>query len=365
MTTELDRVTPGGTPNRLPCNLEPSGIHPTLALALRDMRLAHGRDPVTGDGPGGDSWVGLVLGMVVLDTLSGNTGNVGERFQALLAQHGVPPADAAIIYRLRCSLLHGYGLPSRDQLDGRKIALTNNWDDPAVDTSDADQIRVSVPVFCGFLVERIARAAGNGWDDQLIDTGATIGGRRPTDHGDLSFRPLDLETLRVADPAVSGFTFCDQRTGGLTPMTPEEWTKEVTAAGELSDEVPDQVRGLFEAARGAIGYGVFFYPLLAIGSSHLRRACSAAAHLRCEQLGRRAQRSGDVLAVLDEAGILDRDVAHASWPGMTRTSWEATLYLAERSENPKFQEIIMPTDALLDLAFVRRQLNELFARPVR
>jgi hypothetical protein len=88
-------------------------LFPSLVLALRDMRYANQRDRETGDGDGNQSWTGLSIGMIVLDTLSGDgdTDKVGERWSRLLTNHGVSDEDAAIIYALRNSLLHGYGPP--------------------------------------------------------------------------------------------------------------------------------------------------------------------------------------------------------------------------------------------------------------
>jgi hypothetical protein len=58
-------------PTRLICGVRPSGLYPSLVLAVRDMRTANGRDEETGAGVGNHSWIALALGMVVLDTLSG------------------------------------------------------------------------------------------------------------------------------------------------------------------------------------------------------------------------------------------------------------------------------------------------------
>ena len=157
----------------LQCELRESRLYPSLVLALRDMRQANGRDPVTGAGSGNESWIGLCLAMTVLDTLSGS-GPVGERWKRLLTSHGIPADDADVIYMLRCSLLHGYGLPRPSAVSDRKVLLTRDATAYAVDTSRADQVLVSVPVFCGRLAERIAHAAPQNWDTSLIDTDFTL-----------------------------------------------------------------------------------------------------------------------------------------------------------------------------------------------
>ena len=152
------------------CEHSPSNVHPTLVLALRDMRRANGRDPATGEGDGNESWTGLVIGMIVLDTLSGEEPGAGQRFRRLLTSHDVQPADATIIWMLRNSLLHGYGLPKPSDVFGRNVTLTPDRDAYAVDTSRDGAALVSVPVFCARLVERIANKAKDGWDVSRINT---------------------------------------------------------------------------------------------------------------------------------------------------------------------------------------------------
>lgn len=167
MTTKRDHSkTP---PNMLHCPLRPTSLYPTLVLALRDMRAAHGRDEVTGAGEGTPSWIGLTLGMVVLDTLTGDTMDVGKRWKQLLARHGITKDDACLIYALRNSMLHGYGLPSTQRIGGRKVLLTSRLQGFAIETSQPDTADVSVPLFCSLLVERIAAEAPDDWDVTSID----------------------------------------------------------------------------------------------------------------------------------------------------------------------------------------------------
>ena len=157
----------------LPCSLRETNLYPSLVLALRDMRTANGRDPATGEGGGNDSWIGLTMGMIVLDSLTGR-GDVGKRWTRLLTVRGVSPEDATIIYELRCSLLHGYGIPRAEAVFGRRVVLTADRDAYAVDTATPDLALVSVPVFCGGLVERIAAEVPNDWDVSRIDTNYTV-----------------------------------------------------------------------------------------------------------------------------------------------------------------------------------------------
>jgi hypothetical protein len=168
MTTEHDHGS--HELEMLRCELRGSHLYPSLVLALRDMRQANGRDPTTGAGEGNQSWIGLSLAMIVLDTLSGDGGKVGDRWKLLLTRHRLSAHDAEIVYALRCSLLHGYGPPKPERSCGRKVLLTDDRAAYALDTSQDRRALVSVPVLCGRLVERITAEAPSDWDDSLINT---------------------------------------------------------------------------------------------------------------------------------------------------------------------------------------------------
>ncbi|MFI5615497.1 hypothetical protein [Amycolatopsis sp. NPDC051903] len=168
MTTLADR---GGAPlQRLHCAPHPARDYLPIELAMRDMRSAHGRDPETGEGPGSRSWIGVCLGMIVLDTLSGTSAPAGRRFKRLLIEHGVDHDDATVLWIIRNSLLHGYGLPRPSDVRHRRVEVTGATDAFALDTGDARVVRLSAPVFCSHLVERIAASVPHRWDTSLIHT---------------------------------------------------------------------------------------------------------------------------------------------------------------------------------------------------
>ena len=83
-----------------------------------------------------------------------------------------PREDSTIIFKLRCSLLHGYYQPNPEKEIGyRTVLLTPYHNAYALDTSQAGLALVSVPAFCGRLAERIvATAPLDEWDTTLINT---------------------------------------------------------------------------------------------------------------------------------------------------------------------------------------------------
>jgi hypothetical protein len=173
----------GSTPvAMLTCPIRPEHLYIPRDLALRDMRAANERDPETGTGDGNRSWIGLSLGMIVLDSLSGGPDEpAGMRWTRLLTGHDISDPDAAIIYALRCSLLHGYGFPKPAATSDRVVLLSSDVNAYALDTDDDGIARVSVPVFCGRLVERIAAEAVDGWDKSLIDPRHLTSSHAPDD----------------------------------------------------------------------------------------------------------------------------------------------------------------------------------------
>lgn len=158
------------------CPPDPTGRPSTLYLALRDLRAANSRHPETGRGVGNESWVALTLAMIVLDTLAGepdeHVSQQGKNWRQLLIDHQVERADAEIAYALRCSLLHGYGIPRQGApwTNGRRILLTpGTYDSYAIDTRRKGLALISVPIFCSRLTERIAYEAQGQWDVSLVD----------------------------------------------------------------------------------------------------------------------------------------------------------------------------------------------------
>jgi hypothetical protein len=173
MTTLADR---GGIPvTRVNCAPPPGrDVHLPLELALRDMRTANGRDENTGERPGNSSWIGVCLGMIVLDTLSGTSRPVWTRFKNLLTAHEVEPEDADIVWGVRNALLHGYGVPKPDDAADRNVVFTDDTTAYALDTSHPGVALLSVPVFCSHLVERIAAAVPEQWDPSLISVSGDL-----------------------------------------------------------------------------------------------------------------------------------------------------------------------------------------------
>jgi hypothetical protein len=120
----------------------------------------------------------------------------------------------------------------------------------------------------------------------------------------------------------------------------------------LAENVPAEIRRLFEAARGAIIYGWFFYPLLTLGLEQTWRVTESAARARCEMLGKREDRFFDQIKALVEAGII---------PVEYEPRWQALRKLRNHSSHPKQQTIWDPGQAYSELERAADWINQLFA----
>src|SRR6202042_2696215 len=68
------------------------------------------------------------------------------------------------------------------------------------------------------------------------------------------------------------------------PPTGEGWAERFLAV-DLAPAVPSEVRDMWEAARGLLLYGWFYYAIYAIGEHELRRVADAAILHRYQQAG--------------------------------------------------------------------------------
>ncbi|WNV84723.1 hypothetical protein [Umezawaea sp. Da 62-37] len=86
-----------------------------------------------------------------------------------MTDHDISVPDAKLLWTVRNALLHGYFVPKPSGDEPRRVQFNNFTTGYALDTRDPKEIQLSVPVFCGHLVERIAAAVPERWDMSLID----------------------------------------------------------------------------------------------------------------------------------------------------------------------------------------------------
>ena len=72
-----------------------------------------------------------------------------------------------------------------------------------------------------------------------------------------NFKTLTSENWLTADPTSVIFVKLSHKDGTISQMTGEEWLA-LFLDPTLSKSVPENVRALFEVARGSLAYGYFF-----------------------------------------------------------------------------------------------------------
>ena len=72
-----------------------------------------------------------------------------------------------------------------------------------------------------------------------------------------NFKTLTSENWLTADPSSVIFLKVSHKDGTTTRMTGEEWLT-LFLDPKLSKSVPENLRTLFEVARGSLAYGYFF-----------------------------------------------------------------------------------------------------------
>jgi hypothetical protein len=170
-----------------------------------------------------------------------------------------------------------------------------------------------------------------------------------------TFKRLTTDNLVDPDPAALAFANAlDPSTSCIRPMSFTDFVA-VILQPTLSEAVPEDVQSVFEAGRGAMCYGYYFYPLFMIGFEQACRAAEAAVTQKVRSLGGPGQltfnRGIDWLA--------QRTVIAAE----DRGRWHAIRALRNQAAHPKFQQIQTPGSALEGLVTIADAISHLFSEP--
>lgn len=134
--------------------------------------------------------------------------------------------------------------------------------------------------------------------------------------------------------------------------TSRKWLNSVLEP-QLMDSVPEEIKDLFEVARGALVYAYLFYPLHALASEQFYRVNEAAVITKCKQFGcpKTKKSFRDKVDWLITKGIIHPD---------KRVVWDAIRKLRNSSSHPKSQGLLTPGNALSILDRTVEEINSLF-----
>src|SRR5215218_7257043 len=146
-------------------------------------------------------------------------------------------------------------------------------------------------------------------------------------------KTLTTENWLQPDPTSTIFVRLSHADGSVSPMSGEDWMAQFLAPS-LNDNVPEEVRRLFEVARGALAYGYFFYPLYTLAGEQLYRVAEAAVSEKCALLGapKKSSFQDKIKFLVDKNLIPDEEFIR----------WDAFRQLRNMSSHPRQQNIIPP-----------------------
>ena len=144
--------------------------------------------------------------------------------------------------------------------------------------------------------------------------------------------------------------------GEFQSMSGDDWVAAI-ARPTLVEPVPEDVRVLFEVARGALVYGFFFYPLYALGMEQVFRVTEAAVTHKCEGMGapKSAHSYERKIQWLIEQGVI---------PKAKEDVWHAVRKLRNMASHPAQQTFVPPGVAITALARAAEEIKSLY-QPAR
>ena len=168
----------------------------------------------------------------------------------------------------------------------------------------------------------------------------------------LGFKKLTKENWKLPDPFNDYFIKLNLYTGEKFKITDDERAEEFLEI-ELADSIPIEVRRQFEAVRGAMLYGCFFYPLFALGTDQLLRVAESAVTHKCliRGLAKKSARYEIKLQKLKDAGHLTTN---------DYDEWDLLRKMRNESSHSKIQTVFPAFEAISILKDIAGKINRLF-----
>jgi len=165
------------------------------------------------------------------------------------------------------------------------------------------------------------------------------------------YKQLHNENWLLPDPESLAYSSIELD-GVVFEKKPEEWIRQIFSP-QLSDNVPLEVKNLFEVARGALVYGFLYFPLYTLAAEQLFRVAETAITLKCVLLNCPQKRTFEKkLNWLKERGVLST---------IEEKSWQKVRKYRNASSHPDDQEMFPPGWAIDFLFYITENINKLFS----
>jgi Domain of unknown function (DUF4145) len=174
---------------------------------------------------------------------------------------------------------------------------------------------------------------------------------------------LTIRNWLDPDPICLKFVNVNLATGERRPPTGDGWAEQFLAV-DLASTVPSQVRDMWQAARGLLLYGWFYYAIYAIGEHQLRRVADAAVLHRYQQADGPANKKRgpegelrwpDLMTRVD--WLISADIIHAE----KRARWDVIRDLRNETTHASIRHLTTPHEALRVLDLLAPEIDALFA----
>lgn len=165
------------------------------------------------------------------------------------------------------------------------------------------------------------------------------------------FKVLTTDNWLEPDPTSTMFMKFSHSDESVSSMSGEDWVSQFLSP-KLKDTVPEEVRALFEVARGSLAYGCFFYPLYALAGEQLFRVAEAAVSIKSKLYGASEKSTfyQNLKSLLDSGVISNQEYS----------DWENIRKLRNEFSHPKQQNILPPGAVATLLYRVADKINALF-----
>lgn len=167
----------------------------------------------------------------------------------------------------------------------------------------------------------------------------------------LPFKRLTKQNWCEPDPILRHFVTLE--IGGTRGISREEWAESFLRP-LLDLSVPEEIRHMFEVARGALCYGYYFYPMFALGTEQLYRVSEAAVRHKHTELNRAQKPTATfqkMLRWLRTQNVLDETQFQR---------WSAVRDLRNMTTHAREQFILLPGEAGTSLEVATELINSLF-----
>lgn len=171
----------------------------------------------------------------------------------------------------------------------------------------------------------------------------------------LKLKIINEDNWLEVDPTSAILMKVNTADGTFGFMSGEDWVSAFSGF-ELTEDVPETVRELFEVARGSLAYGYFFYPLCTLACEQLLRVAEAAAEEKCKLIKapkKKTNRFKDKIQYLSDEGF----ISHQDF-----ILWDSFRGLRNNSSHPERQSKFSLGMIVPILEEVSSEINKLFSK---